>query len=640
MSSRGSGQRHESGPLAAAEAEIEAEADAVAAPSVDSLAEQPSTRTSTTSSLSTAQHPSHPLNTPVVLLAGQTPFWRRLLPYFLQHWPALLLAMTCIGLVSASLGLQVYLLRTVLDRMLQSGAGSERLWLPAALMGAFVLQAVGEVGRGYLLRKVGSQISTRLRLQLFQKIQEWSWVTLSRFPSGELSAALQTETEGVQRLVTVLITITQKPLSLMVLLAVALRQEPGLTLLSLLGIPLAILPVSWLRQRVKRWAQSSLKEAGQVQAILQDGIQGGRMIRAYGLEGWISERFASALQRQAELTLKSTFATLVSGPLVQLSAALGGVFLIWHAGESISRGESTPGSFVAYILAVVLMYDPLKSLAQVPILWSQARVGLEGLFARLDTESGLADGSVSFEPQPPVVLELKDVSFCYDGREVLRNIQFRAETGQWIGIVGRSGAGKSTLLSLILRLMDPSSGQICVQGRPLTEYRLQSIRRHMGWVPQDVFLIDDNTSANVRLGRLSAEEAAVEEALRRSELSDWGGNGSEAAQKPVGELGSRISGGQRQRLGLARALVRKPALLLLDEATSALDARTEEAIRQTLLTLKSETLLLVVAHRLSMVRQADLILVMEEGRIVEQGTHEALMTLNGTYAQMYISQQR
>lgn len=597
-------------------------------------------------------HPFHPRGAgPVPLAMNPEPqrFTHRLLHFFKPHRLELVAALGCMGAVSASLGAQVFLVRTVLDDIFVRRDSAALQLVPPALLLTYLVQGAAEVGRGYLLRRVGQRVVLELRMALFDHQQGLPLAELSDSSFGERTAMLLHDAEGAQRAVTVFITLAQKPLSLAVLLAAAAWQEPTLTAVALVALPLTLVPLSRLRRLLRRWSLEALTHQSQLQTVVQESLQGAKSIRAYGLEPLMTQKYRAVLEAQHALSLRALLATLVSGPLVQGAGAVGAMLIIWIGGAAVLEGKSTAGSLLSFLLAVGLMYDPLKSLAQVPLLWTQARAGLERAFQVLEKPQELGEGragegteakseAASLVPETPVsgaVLQLEQVSFTHGDRQVLSNVSLTFRQGTVTALVGPSGAGKSSLINLIPRLYDPSSGRITWDQVDIREFSRQEWRRQVAWISQDVFLFDDTIASNIALGAGSASQAQVEQAAALAGAHEFISRLPLGYQTVVGERGERLSGGERQRLALARALVRQAPILILDEATSALDQGMEREVWARLLALREKRIIVVVAHRLSTVKDADEIVVLEAGRVLERGTHGALLALEGKYAWMY-----
>ncbi len=564
---------------------------------------------------------------------------RLLWSYYRPHLPALVLAVLCMALVSLAIGAQVFLVRHVLDGLLIRGDRDLLGVLPAAVVLCYGLQAAGEFGRGYLMRRTSLIVVLELRNRLFEHYQKLSLDFFPHRSIGRMISRVTHDAEAVQRATTVIITLLQKPLTFGVLLVAAAWQEPELTLAALVGVPLVLVPVARLDRRLRRYTVGAMDAMARLTSLLQQSLVRARVIRAFGMESFEVNRFRAQSKRQFELSLRAATATLLSGPLVQVVAAFGAAALIWVGGERVLAGRSSPGSLLAFLLSLGLMYDPLKSLAKVPLLLTQARVGLERVHRVLDARPTVLEqpGARILEATHCAV-EFDHVWFGYDNSPVLQDVSFRVEPGTRVAIVGPSGAGKSTLLDLILRFHDVDRGAVRINGIDVRDLTLDSLRKHVGLVTQDPLLSEGSIRENITCGVEGRSQTDLVRAAERARAAGFIASLPEGYDTRVGNLGSRLSGGERQRIAIARALFKDAPILLLDEATASLDQESEDEVQAALEHLMQERTTLQVAHRLSAARSAARILVLVDGRIVQEGSHEQLVQKGGWYASMYARQ--
>ena len=510
--------------------------------------------------------------------------------------------------------------------------------LPLLLFAAFVLKNVCAFVAEYRFNTVGLAFVRDLRKTLYERILGQSGAFFARHPSGDLIARVTGDVDRIQSLFgTDLADLVQSLATLAVLLVVVVSLSPQLTLVALLITPAIIVPVVLIAKRLRALSRSARERMGELTGVLSETIRGARVVQAYGAEAWESGRFSEVNERTFRLAKKGARVMAFSSPLVETASVLAFLLLLGYATTRIAAGRMTLGTFISYGVGLAMMYQPFKRATRTNLALQQALASARRLFEVLDAPNDVVDRPDA-RPIAGFTREIlfEGVSFAYgDGEMVLEGVDLALRRGSVTALVGPSGAGKSTLAALLPRFMDPTAGRVTLDGMDLGDVTLASLRAHIGLVTQDVVLFDDTVRRNVAYGRPEVSETDVRDALAAANAIAFVDALPDGLDTRVGEGGARLSGGQRQRLAIARALFKDPPILVLDEATSALDAESERAVQEALERLMAGRTVLVIAHRLSTVRRADQLVVLDAGRIVERGRHADLLAAGGLYRRLH-----
>ena len=562
----------------------------------------------------------------------------RILQYVKPYKSRLVIAMVCMVIVASMAGAQAYMVKPLLDEIFFKQDKNMLLVVPLLILGIFLVKGLFSYGYNYLLQKVGQSVIRDLRNALYSHIQSLPLSFFQKKPTGELISRIISDVALIQGAVSnVLVGILKDTCQVLFLIGVIFYQDWRMASIAMISLPLVVYPIVNFGRRHRRLSRGSQQTTAQVSNILYETITGNRIVKAFGMEKYEVSRFAETLDRLFAIVMRNTRIGAISSPLMEFLGGVGISLVVWYGGSQVLAGTSTPGTFFSFLTALIMIYEPIKGVSTINNSLQQGIAAAERIFEVLDVESDVAEKKDAIELAPVKdAIEFKDVRFIYDDNtEVIKGINLKVSVDEVLAIVGSSGGGKSTLVNLIPRFFDVSSGAITIDGTDIRDVTFKSLRGQIGIVTQQTILFNDTVRNNIAYGSPDATEEQIRDAARAAHALKFIEHLPQGFDTVIGESGARLSGGERQRLSIARAILKNSPILILDEATSSLDTESEHEVQKAIENLVQSRTTFVIAHRLSTIRNADRIIVIQDGKIVEEGTHETLLPLDGVYKMLH-----
>ena len=555
-----------------------------------------------------------------------------------KHVSWLIIALSLMMVVAGTTAGLAFLMETILDDVFTAKSKQSLYFAASIVMSLFVAKGLATYGQTVIMSFVGQRILADLQKSMFGHLVNGDLSFFHNHSSGALIAHFINDVEKMRGTVAGVITaIGRDSLTLIFLIGVMFYQDWLLTLASFFAFPTAILPLVKIGKKIRKVSANTQNEIGQFTTLLNETFTGIRHVKAAGMEDYEKSRASTLIEKVFKLVFRAARTKAAAYPIMETLGGTAIVIVICYGGWQVIEGTRSTGTFFSFVTALLLAYDPVKKLVNLNAQLQEGLAATERVFKILDVHPKIVDQPNALrvdEAKGNIIFE--NISFSYlENVPLIDKISLTIKKGQTVALVGHSGAGKTTILNLICRFFDPASGRITLDGTDIRKITMSSLRSNLALVSQDVTLFNDTIKENIAYGTKEATLPEIQKAAKHAAAHDFIMELPDGYDTMIGENGVKLSGGQRQRIAIARAMLKNAPILLLDEATSSLDTKSERAVQEALSNLMQNRTTIVVAHRLSTIQSADLIHVIDEGRIAESGNHEELLQLNGAYAKLY-----
>lgn len=567
----------------------------------------------------------------------------RILSYIKPYMHRLIFAMFCTIMAAAGNLYIPWIIKDMIDEVLADKNGTMLNWIAASIIAIFVVRGLFWYGQNYLMSYVGQSVIIDIRAAVFKKLQRLSVSFYDKNKTGTIMSYVTNDVNALQSaMVENTIEMITEGFILIGSVVAMIYLDWRLTLFTVCTFPVVLWFMEFFGKKIRKTGGRIQECTADITSVLQESVASARVIKSFVREDYEVDRFDVENRANFRANMKNAQLMATLTPVVELVAAIGMTMIIWYGGNNVINGTITAGSLVAFLTYAVNISNPIKRLTRVIGNIQKALAAAQRVFMIIDMPEEIAESRDAKQlPEVSGKVEFQNVSFAYDDKgNVITDLSFSVKPGEVIAIVGPSGAGKSTIANLLPRFYDVNKGDIKIDGHSVREVTLDSLREQVGIVPQETMLFNGSVYNNILYGRLDATKEEIEAAAKAANAHDFIMQLTDGYETKLGDRGVNLSGGQRQRIAIARAILKNPRILILDEATSALDTESERVVQEALDRLMAGRTSFVIAHRLSTVKNADKILVLEKGNLVESGTHDELLALDGLYAHLYKIQYR
>ena len=567
----------------------------------------------------------------------------RILSYIKPYMHRLLFAMVCTIMAAAGNLYIPWIIKDMIDEVLADKNGTMLNWIAASIIAIFIVRGLFWYGQNYLMSYVGQSVIIDIRAAVFKKLQRLSVSFYDKNKTGTIMSYVTNDVNALQSaMVENTIEMITEGFILIGSVVAMIYLDWRLTLFTVCTFPVVLWFMEFFGKKIRKTGGRIQECTADITSVLQESVASARVIKSFVREDYEVDRFDVENKANFRANMKNAQLMATLTPVVELVAAIGVTMIIWYGGNNVINGTITAGSLVAFLTYSVNISNPIKRLTRVIGNIQKALAAAQRVFMIIDMPEEIAESRDAKQlPEVSGKVEFQNVSFAYNDKgNVITDLSFSVKPGEVIAIVGPSGAGKSTIANLLPRFYDVNKGDIKIDGHSVREVTLDSLREQVGIVPQETMLFNGSVYNNILYGRLDATKEEIEAAAKAANAHDFIMQLTDGYETKLGDRGVNLSGGQRQRIAIARAILKNPRILILDEATSALDTESERVVQEALDRLMVGRTSFVIAHRLSTVKNADKILVLEKGNLVESGTHDELLALDGLYAHLYKIQYR
>lgn len=567
----------------------------------------------------------------------------RILSYIKPYMHRLLFAMVCTIMAAAGNLYIPWIIKDMVDEVLADKNGTMLNWIAASIIAIFIVRGLFWYGQNYLMSYVGQSVIIDIRAAVFKKLQRLSVSFYDKNKTGTIMSYVTNDVNALQSaMVENTIEMITEGFILIGSVVAMIYLDWRLTLFTVCTFPVVLWFMEFFGKKIRKTGGRIQECTADITSVLQESVASARVIKSFVREDYEVDRFDVENKANFRANMKNAQLMATLTPVVELVAAIGVTMIIWYGGNNVINGTITAGSLVAFLTYAVNISNPIKRLTRVIGNIQKALAAAQRVFMIIDMPEEIAESRDAKQlPEVSGKVEFQNVSFAYNDKgNVITDLSFSVKPGEVIAIVGPSGAGKSTIANLLPRFYDVNKGDIKIDGHSVREVTLDSLREQVGIVPQETMLFNGSVYNNILYGRLDATKEEIEAAAKAANAHDFIMQLTDGYETKLGDRGVNLSGGQRQRIAIARAILKNPRILILDEATSALDTESERVVQEALDRLMVGRTSFVIAHRLSTVKNADKILVLEKGNLVESGTHDELLALDGLYAHLYKIQYR